>query len=234
MMDQLASIGVAFQDEFIDHIFQKNVEYYENPPKSVARKPVKQWAIKSVYDKHKPVRPWGLGKLYESENGIWRLAGSTRRTPGLYKRSNPDNGLPTDIPMENTNERIHSSVRVRLDLEGLDLDDKKLYSCPALLKDGLWRPSQVRINIEDPIPYNATWGPGAPPLAGRPDDLRWIWEYCGPDDEEAPLEGFMVEERLGPYERKLLLMNKGEGISFYLNRDVLSFLDPAVICCEVE
>jgi hypothetical protein len=234
MMDQLASIGVAFQDEFIEHIFQKNVDYYENPPNSVARKATKQWAIKSVYDKHKPVRPWGLGKLYESENGIWKLAGSGRRTPGLNKRANPDSGLPTNIPMEDTNERIHSSVRVRLDLDGLDLDDKKVYACPALLKDGLWRLSQVRMKIEDPIPWNATWGPGAPPPTSQPDDLRWVWEYVGPDDEDAPLERFMVEERLGPYERKLLLMNKGEEISSYLNRDVLDPSEPAVICCEVD
>jgi hypothetical protein len=105
MMDQLASIGVAFQDEFIEHIFQQNVEYYNNLPKPkgpCARKADKQWATKEIYDKHKPVRPWGLGKIYESETGIWRLAGSIRRTPGLNKRSNPDNGLLTDVPMENT------------------------------------------------------------------------------------------------------------------------------------
>jgi len=105
-MDQLASIGVAFQDEFIEHIFQQNVEYYNNlqiPKRPYARKAVdKQWATRAIYDKHKPIRPWGLGKIYESETGIWRLAGSMRRTPGLNKRSNSENGLLTDVPMENT------------------------------------------------------------------------------------------------------------------------------------
>lgn len=101
-MDQLASIGVAFQDEFIDHIFQQNAEFYQNPPKSTGNSADKQWATATIYDKHKPIRPWGLGKIYESETGIWRLAGSTRRTPGLNMRSNPDNGALTDVPMENT------------------------------------------------------------------------------------------------------------------------------------
>lgn len=49
-----------------------------------------------------------------------------------------------------------------------------------------------------------------------PDDLRWVWEWDGPDDE-APLERIMVEENLGPYERKLLLLNRGKEI-FYMVR----------------
>ncbi|TVY38665.1 hypothetical protein LSUB1_G003726 [Lachnellula subtilissima] len=209
MMDQLASIGVAFQDEVIEHIFHQNAEYYKNLPELEG--PVtKQWATKAIYDKHKPVRPWGLGKLYESETGFWRLAGSTRRTPGLIKRSDPWNGTLTDIPMKNTNERIHSCVRIRLDLEGLGFDDRSLYTCPALLGKDLWRLRQVRMDVDDPIPYDSSWGP---PPAGRPDGLRWIWEYSGPSDEESPSERILVEETLGPYERKLLLLNKGEDIS---------------------
>jgi len=78
-MDQLASVGITFQDDYIDKIFAQNVQYYENPPKTpttlstiFAMPTMKQWAIKSVYDKHKPVRPWGLGKIYNSETGsVW-------------------------------------------------------------------------------------------------------------------------------------------------------------------
>jgi hypothetical protein len=123
MMDQLASIGVAFQDEFIDQVFDQNVQYYETPPKttisSVFSRREKQWAIREVYEKHKPVRPFGLGQIYESETGIWLLAGKKCRTPGLYTRADPDTGVPTDEPLTHTNERIHSCVRIRLDLEGL-------------------------------------------------------------------------------------------------------------------
>ncbi|TVY44637.1 Uncharacterized protein LOCC1_G003982 [Lachnellula occidentalis] len=213
MMDQLASIGVAFQDEFIERIFHQNVEYYKNLPELRGLATTRQWATKAIYDKHQPVRPWGLGKIYESEIGIWRLAGSTLRTPGLNMRSNPYNGILTDIPMKNTNERIHSCVRVRLGLEGLGLDDKKLYKCRALLGNALWRLKQVRMNFDDPIPYDASWGRATAPPKGRPDGLRWIWEYSGPSDEETPSERILVEETLGPYERKLLLMNQGEDMS---------------------
>ncbi|RDL40581.1 uncharacterized protein BP5553_00560 [Venustampulla echinocandica] len=219
MMDQLASVGVAFRDEFIDHIFKKSVEFYEDPtaipptPFSLfSRRPEKQWAIKSIYDKHKPVRPWGLGKVYNSETGIYALAGKTLRTPGLNMRRDSDTGESTGVLMTDTNERIHSSVRIRLELEGLGLDDIGLYGCNALLKNGLWRLRQKRMKNCDPIPWNATWGPGTSPLANPQDDLRWVWEYCGPEDG-APNDRIMVEESLGPYERKLLLLNKGR--AFY-------------------
>ncbi|CZR54485.1 related to protein involved in cell growth [Phialocephala subalpina] len=207
MMDQLASIGVAFQDEYIDKIFEQNVQYYENPPKAVARRPPPQWAISEVYDKHKPVRPWGLGKIWNSETGLYRLTGKKWRTPGLTERADPDSGMLTGILMRNTNERIHSCVRVRLDLGGLGLDDKGPYKCHALL-DKDWELRQIRINVHDPIPWNATWGPSVPPADHPQDDLRWVWEYNGPE-RLAPRERIMIEEPLGPYERKLLLLNKG-------------------------
>jgi hypothetical protein len=80
MMDQLASIGVAFKDDYIDQIFAENVRYYYNPPKTpttlssiFSRPPQKQWAIESVYEKHVPVRPWALGEIYESETGSVRI-----------------------------------------------------------------------------------------------------------------------------------------------------------------
>ncbi|KAK6585579.1 hypothetical protein PZA11_002306 [Diplocarpon coronariae] len=208
----LASIGIAFQDEYIDKIFIQNVRYYENPPDQPAKlsnfishKP--QWAIDYIYEKHKPVRPWGLGKIWDSKRSIWVLGGTGWRTPGLNMRADPDTGLLTNVPMKDTNERIHSCVRIRLELDGLGLDDKGLYRPRALEKN--WRPRQIPIRVQDPIPSNASWGPGAPgPEGPVEEELRWVWEYIGPDDE-APAERYMVEETLGPYERKLLLLNKG-------------------------
>ena len=78
MMDQLASIGLAFKDDYIDQIFADNVKYYYSNPKKVgarlsnifSRPVTKQWAIDPVYEKHNPVRPWGLGEVYESETGL--------------------------------------------------------------------------------------------------------------------------------------------------------------------
>jgi hypothetical protein len=84
--------------------------------------------------------------------------------------------------MTHTNERIHSKnydfslcknlliartgcVRVRLELEGLGLDDLGRYKCHALLHKG-WHLRQMRLKVEDPIPWNASWGPGAPAPVG--------------------------------------------------------------------
>lgn len=212
-MDQLASIGVSFFDKFIEDIFEENVQYYMNPPQSSSSRPSrkawKQWAIWSVYEKHKPVRPWGLGRIYQSVTGYYRVSGKITRTPGLYRRVDPDTGYPTNVFMKHTNERIHRSVRVRLELEGLDLDDVGLYKCPGLLKSGPWEPRKVRIRVRDPIPADTRWGPLTPPSEAIEDDVRWIWEYVGPE-RDAPRERIMIEEPPGPYERQLLLLNKGK------------------------
>lgn len=71
-MDQLASIGLSFQENFIEQIFEKTAEDYEHPPPIpkkltdlFSRAPDEQWAIRPVYEKHRPVRPFGLGKIIE-------------------------------------------------------------------------------------------------------------------------------------------------------------------------
>lgn len=213
-MDQLASIGVEFLDRTINRIFEENRQYYENLPRQAtalfSNKPTTEWAIPEIYEKHKPVRPWGLGKIYESETGIYRAAGRITRTPGLYRRTDPDTGLLTDEFMTNTNERIHSCVRVRLDLGGLDTDDKGLYQCQALLHDDMWELRQVRIKVFDPIRRDANWGTPDPqsPIDPPDSDLRWVWKYVGPRSSAPPVRT-MIEENLGPYERQLLLMNTG-------------------------
>lgn len=74
--------------------------------------------------------------------------------------------MQTNVLMRNTNERIHSSVRVRLDLGGLGLDDHGPYKCHALLHRG-WALTQMQIRVHDPIPWNATWGPTVPPADVR-------------------------------------------------------------------
>ena len=92
----------------------------------------------------------------------YKISGKRIRTPGMNCRADPQTGILTDEYMSNTNERIHRCVRVRLELEGLDLDDRGLYKATALQRKGLWRRVQTRSKIEDPIPWDATWGPGTP------------------------------------------------------------------------
>ena len=216
MMDQLASIGVAFQDTFIEKIFDQSVSYYEDPPPHrpklsdlIPRRARSQWAIIPIFEKHKPVRPFGLGAIIDSKTGVWNIAGKITRTPGLYKRTDPDTGVSTGVSMVHTNERIHSSVRIRLELEGLGPGDIRRYRCPALTESGPWRLREVRLKpkIKDPIPWNAQWGKVTP--AEPPGDFRWVWEYDGPD-HRCPKVRLMIEENLGPYQRELLLLNKGK------------------------
>lgn len=167
MADQLSSVGVAFQEDFIDNIYNQTVQYYESAPKTpksvsnLFSRRQEQWAITPIYEKYRPVRPWGLGKIWNSEVGIWKIAGKGWRTPGMNMRSDPETGRPTAEPMVHTNERIHSCVRVRLELEGLDMDDIGLYDCRVLKRNG-WVLRRIKVDVEDPIPWNASW-PGAPP-----------------------------------------------------------------------
>jgi hypothetical protein len=216
MMDQLASIGIEFQPEAIDRIFDETRQYYENPPKkpvtlsSLFNRPQRQWAIPEIYEKHKPVRPWALGMINEADIGVYRLAGRINRTPSEYKRADPDTGNPTNTFMTHTNERIHSSVRIRLELEGLGPDDKGPYDCPALLKNDKWRLRQARVKARDPIPPDADWAGEYVPNGRVPksESLRWIWQWNGPRDEAPPVRT-MIEENLGPYEKRLLHLNDG-------------------------
>jgi hypothetical protein len=80
------------------------------------------------YTKQKElIRPWALGTLYNSapKNTIKGLAeglASITRTPGRYHEVNDETGLQTNVTLKNTNERIHSSVRIRMDSGGPGLE----------------------------------------------------------------------------------------------------------------
>lgn len=229
MMDQLASIGVDFEEDTIDRIFKENVCYYfdrsqQSKPKSHSSKHKRriEWAIPSIYEEHKPVRPWALGEIIQSDTGIYHLAGSTTRTPGLYHRIDSDTGQPTDEFLTNTNERIHRSVRIRLSLEGLGYDDEGRYKCRALLRKGPWSLERLRtVSHRDPlVPAGDADG-----LPEPSSDYRWGWVYDGPK-EDAPPKLIMMEESLGPYERRLLHLNKGT--STVLFETLVSLLDHSV------
>jgi hypothetical protein len=66
--------------------------------------------------------------------GIYDLTHSLARTPDSYFETDPISGKPRDppVPCKGTNEYVHASVRVRLGLHGLGLDDKRDYKPPAL------------------------------------------------------------------------------------------------------
>ena len=130
--------------------------------------------------------------------------------------------------MEDTNERVHSSVRARLALSGLGLNDKRFWDAPALL--GKWRLVQRpagEVAVDDRIRRGSVaWGPrvdaggeaqqGQSVAAARPVSpgaeerpTRWVWEYIG-SDKDAPVSRVMPEDVMGPYERHLLRLSGGE------------------------
>jgi hypothetical protein len=214
MMDQLADLGVAFEEDTIDRIFQESVLYYYDQDQdgrqtndSPKHNRWKQWAVDSIYEEHRPVRPWGLGEIIQPDTGFYKLGGKTTRTPGMYRRIDPDTAVPTHEFLENTNERIHRSVRIRLALEGLNYDDVGLYKCRALLRKGPWLLQKVRIRSHREIHDRDGYG-DEKDVVQQKDELRWGWVYDGPA-EEMPPSVIMLEEVLGPYEKQLLGLNKG-------------------------
>ncbi|KAJ5891332.1 uncharacterized protein N7473_007560 [Penicillium subrubescens] len=214
MMDQLADLGVAFEENTIDRIFQESVCYYYDQEQdgrqtndSPKQNRWKKWALESIYEEHKPVRPWGLGEIVQPEVGFYKLAGKTTRTPGMYHRIDPDTALPTRDFLENTHERIHRSVRVRLALEGLNYDDVGLYKCRALLRKGPWLLEKVRVRTRREVRDRDAYGDEEDVIQQK-EESRWGWVYDGPV-EETPPQVILLEEVLGPHEKKLLSLNKG-------------------------
>ncbi|KAF2280250.1 uncharacterized protein EI97DRAFT_357088, partial [Westerdykella ornata] len=77
-------------------------------------------------------RPWGFGEIWNSTSGLYALGGGTYRTPGLYHAVTPKTGRTTNRPLRSTNEYIHPSVRIRLQLHGPGISDKGIYNPRAL------------------------------------------------------------------------------------------------------
>ncbi|KAI0131646.1 hypothetical protein F4776DRAFT_664471 [Hypoxylon sp. NC0597] len=251
MMDQLSSVGCEFVDDALSRLYHRNVQYYHNlTPKKSHRKKCNKWnrtlpwAARPIYQANKPVRPWSLHSIQSAKSPIYEFTGRVTRSPGMYRKINPENGRRQRAFLKDTNERIHSSVRCRLACEGLGLNDSNYWDCPALLR--LWRPRRAAQEFSDPVPQNANWGPrghgsntrrlnnitngavgGANRTNGTPktvihgtgkgktqsgnssSELRWVWEYTGPD-VGAPYVRTLVEESIGPWEKHLLALSAGK------------------------
>ncbi|KAK5801143.1 hypothetical protein VI817_003355 [Penicillium citrinum] len=215
MMDQLASIGVSFEPNTIQQIFTDNVRYYYNcgqqskpRPDSPDRDRLKEWALPSVYDEHRPVRPWALGEIISPDTGLYRLAGKTTRTPGMYHVVTRDTGQNTPYFLRDTNEKIHRSVRIRLSLEGLGYNDLGPYKCRALLRKGPWSLRRIRYVSRSTREIINSYGE-LDEVIDENENSSWGWLYDGPKEDEPP-STLLMEEELGPYENELLRLSKGE------------------------
>ncbi|KAL7935988.1 hypothetical protein V8C35DRAFT_296556 [Trichoderma chlorosporum] len=208
MMDQMASVGVEFDLSCLERVAQKTIGYFES--QQTVKKKGPKWAVDPIYSSNQPVRPWALGSIHKADEFLYKLVGFEDRTPGLYKRTDPKTDRDTNIFLQDTNERIHSSARVRLACKGLGLDDKAVWSCPSLAS---WQLKHTDATFEDPIPHRPSWWQGPPDESGVNEQQagRWIWEYAGPKASAPtdPKQRIMIEEPLGPYERYLLQLSEG-------------------------
>lgn len=193
MMDQLASVGVEFDDANVERIFSQNAAYYTTlaeAEKKKRSKPGLKWAVSAIFDKNSPQRPWALGKICKTDNFVYKFSGEITRSPGLYRAHDRVTEKPESRFLQDTNERIHSSVRVRLATEGLGLNDSAVWNCPAL------KPWQLKRKGQG----TAEEGKGS-----------WYWEYSGDQKQGNPEKSqqVMSEEPLGPYEKRLLQLSAG-------------------------
>ena len=139
-----------------------------------------KWAIDPILEGNHPVRPWATGALVRAHSPIYTFSGTTARAPGMYHKLNAYDGKAFPEYLEDTCEQIHPSVRVRLAVKGLGLDDKQQWNAPALT-DARWELSK-----------------GA--------DGRWIWEYRGTEDIPTKV---LYEADMGHYEKRILELAGG-------------------------
>ncbi|CAI4211490.1 unnamed protein product [Parascedosporium putredinis] len=187
MMDQLASVGVEFDEKSLEKIFNRQVEYYDTTAKESP-------SIKST------------------SSALYVLAGQKNRTPGVYRKTDPKTGLPTKEFLVDTNERIHPCVRVRLCCKGLGLNDSAVWDPEPLKKWKLKRvgaatataangngKADAVVKVEA-LGGNEAWGPSKTEQEDIKDAGQWAWQYNGTEADAPPVKTLM-EEKLGPYER---------------------------------
>ncbi|KXH55497.1 peptidoglycan binding domain-containing protein [Colletotrichum salicis] len=112
-----------------------------------------------------------------------------------------------DQPLLNTNERIHSSVRVWLACQGLAMDDDGIWDCKPLtraddgnsVKDGKTR--ELDIDAEGGV---------SKPYPVEKEDGQWKWVLASKQLNAFPQTSVLPEEPLtGYWERKLLALTAG-------------------------
>ncbi|PNY27913.1 Uncharacterized protein TCAP_02182 [Tolypocladium capitatum] len=207
MMDQMASVGVEFDRTSLDRVIEQSAVFYETlgaQDSKGDRRKIWRWAVDEIFENNRPVRPWALGAIQNDIGLLFRLSGESARTPGVYRSVDPNTDLDKERFLQDTNETVHSSVRVRLACEGLGLNDRSVWTCPALADWRLKRTTIVRDPPQSRDP-NRAWGDA------RELEDRWVWRYVGdprvaPED---PNQRTMWEEPLGPYERYLLDISGG-------------------------
>lgn len=178
-------------------------------------------------------RNWGLGQTRLPTNWLIRAAGTIVRRPGCFMRVDPDTNTDTEEPLINTNERIHSCVRLRLACKGMGMDDKGPWPCPSLLTDDsqhskpLWKLDRgSAIDPREMSRGQAFWS-AETSKSGCYDGVRYemqqgddAWRWTLQADAEVknslgkvvhPAMRILPEEpMLGYWERHFLALTRGE------------------------
>lgn len=214
MMDQLASVGVEFDEKSLERLFNKQVRHYRS---LTLPKKGRSFAVDEIHIPNWPLRPWALGAINRASNPLYALAGKKIRTPGLYRQvESKTHTIRTEF-LIGTNETIHSSVRVRLACQGLGLNDCAVWKAEALEKWKLVRNKKASNDVGEKVNSvdgdgeareAITWGPPVEEQEDVTDAGGWAWKYVGPESEAPPVRR-MEEERMGPYERYWLKLAGG-------------------------
>ena len=223
MMDQLAGNTIDDPDSFRPLNWIKFDDDYLTDLQNcdVVKDIVEEREEKQEEEKNgSKYRLWAMGYIYNTVYFPTSLTGTIVRGPGRYRKTNYETGKPEKRYLEDTQERIHSSVRARIDLGGRGVEPDWNQIFPNSMNflpwfSYLWRKMMSKVNR----PYQPHLKGG--PLAGwRLDDghkshhqpnmdidmspdgqerIAWIYEGETP----VPVK-VMPEEKLGPYERLLL------------------------------
>ncbi|KAF3805494.1 Peroxisomal sarcosine oxidase [Colletotrichum gloeosporioides] len=180
----------------------------------------------SEEDLWKLARPWGLGLMRDPGGRLQTIGGTTVRHPGIFMRTDPDTNQDGDEALLNTNERIHSSVRVRLACQGLALDDAEIWDCKPLTRaaDGsaLWKlergsgltASELNQTNKSFRPRELDLGTGefdGKLYPGGDRDGQWRWVLVDKRRGAVSLEKVLPEEPVtGYWERYLLALTAGK------------------------
>lgn len=186
-----------------------------------------------------PPRSWALGQTRGPESGLQLATGTIVRHPGCFTRADPDTNLDTEESLVNTDERIHSCVRVRLVCGGMGMDDRGVWPCPSLLRDDsssssagrpVWRLERAGADeVERATGPQGAWWEEELERTGMGYDENWLYRFQKGDgqwrwvfDSDAvvknaagvavspPVRVLPEEPVTGYWERHLLALTRGQ------------------------
>ena len=183
---------------------------------------VQDWNIQEYIKRNESIRPWGLGRIYDSAspNNVLTAAQGINpiiRTPGSYCQIDLKTGLQDPKrPLLNTNEYIHSCVRIRAQNGGLGTEDDPANATAKVINgvtDGVMRFKQKFLHTDLPPPRD-------PQPAGRyhpaslseytlqvSDSIPKKVDHTAPTEvywKAQDREGGLPEDQLGRLEIRML------------------------------